>query len=91
MVRAAVHVSAVRTLAVRRLGQLKRRVRADIFDIIRRIALISIRIGGQLLLTPLADARRQILLIPVLFVLYLRHRRGFPDRLTLIIAIPTQL
>lgn len=90
MVRATVDVSTVRAFAVRRLGQLKRSVRANIFDIIGAVALVRVGIGGQLLLTALADSGRQILLVAILLVLDLGHRRRFPDGLALILAITTQ-
>lgn len=44
MVGPAVHVAGVTALAVRRLVQLERRVRADILDVVGRITLVGTRV-----------------------------------------------
>lgn len=87
MVRTTVNVPAVRAFAVGGLGQLERGVGTNVLDVVRGLGgLVRVGVHGQLLgsaSTAPSDTHRQILLVPVLLVLYLRHRRRLANRVVL--------
>lgn len=85
MVRPTVHVPAVRAFTVSRFGQLERGIRTYVLDVVCRFGLISIRINGQRLRSS-SRSHREVLLISILLVLYLSHRRRFTHRP--ILALP---
>lgn len=79
MVRPAINVPAVRALAVGGFGQLEGGVGTDILDVIRRFGLVSVRVDRQGLLAA-PHPHGEVLLVSVLLVLYLSHRRGLAHR-----------